>query len=207
MRSFFVRLRTGLFEHRGALVSVAAHLALLMCLVSGVGHYTRVEPYRLPGTAKGDVLLTYYSPGSIQPSKAKTPFVKPERTISVSPLADNRSAPQQNPAQAQKADAGEGAAQQSGLGQGDITIALESYFPHPNPDLSSLPHGTKGDVILDALIDEQGKITKLTLIQGLGSPIDETVIDTVRQWLYTPAKRNGIPVASEQELHFHYERR
>jgi periplasmic protein TonB len=206
MRTFFLWLRTGFLQHRGALLSAAVHLALLLCLVSGAGHYATVAPYRLPGTDKGNVLLTYYSPGSLRPSKSKTPFVKPEKTTAVSALQDRRSAPQQNPAQAQKADAGEGAAQQSGLGQGDITIALETYFPHPVPDLSSLPHGTKGDVILDAVIDDQGNITKLTLVQGLGPSIDEVVIATVQQWHYTPAKRNGTPVPSEQELHFHYER-
>jgi protein TonB len=36
--------------------------------------------------------------------------------------------------------------------------------------------------------------------------VDETVIAAVRQWEYTPAKKNGVPVVSEQELHFHYER-
>ena len=61
-------------------------------------------------------------------------------------------------------------------------------------------------MILDAVIDDHGKITQLTLVKGLGSPVDETVIATVQQWTYTPAMKNGVPVASEQELHFHYER-
>jgi len=46
---------------------------------------------------------------------------------------------------------------------------LETYFPYPQPDLTSLPRGTKGDIILDAVIDESGKITELTLVKGLGS--------------------------------------
>jgi protein TonB len=28
----------------------------------------------------------------------------------------------------------------------------------------------------------------------------------VKQWLFTPATKGGVPVASEQEFHFHYER-
>src|ERR1039458_3712309 len=80
------------------------------------------------------------------------------------------------------------------------------YFPHPTPDLSGLPHGTEGDVVLDAVIDEHGKIAHLTLLKGLGAPIDQAVIATVQQWCYTPAKKEGIPVPSEQELHFHYQR-
>jgi protein TonB len=61
-------------------------------------------------------------------------------------------------------------------------------------------------VVLDAVIDEHGNVAQLTLVKGLGSPIDQDVIATVQQWRYTPAMKNGVPVASEQELHFHYER-
>jgi hypothetical protein len=32
-------------------------------------------------------------------------------------------------------------------------------------------------------------------------------MQTVNQWTYVPAMKNGVPVASVQELHFHYERR
>jgi protein TonB len=61
-------------------------------------------------------------------------------------------------------------------------------------------------VILDAVIDEHGKISDLKLMHGLGQPIDDVVIATVRQWSFAPATRNGVPIPSEQELHFHYER-
>ncbi len=60
-------------------------------------------------------------------------------------------------------------------------------------------------MILNAVIDER-EYSELTLLKGLGSPVDEYVIATVQQWKYTPAKKNGVPVVSEQELHFHYER-
>jgi protein TonB len=93
------------------------------------------------------------------------------------------------------------------LGDGDVTIALEKYFPYPKPSLSTLPAGFAGDVILNAVIDEHGKVAQLTLLHGVGSPIDDQVIQTVEQWTYVPAMKNGVPVASVQELHFHYERR
>jgi protein TonB len=43
-------------------------------------------------------------------------------------------------------------------------------------------------------------------MKGLGQPIDDVVIATVKQWSFAPATRNGVPIPSEQELHFHYER-
>jgi protein TonB len=106
---------------------------------------------------------------------------------------------------APSAEIGSGTSTQSGLGEGDIKIASQTYFPYPKPDLSSIPDGTHGDVILNAVIDENGKISDLTLLKGLGPSIDNAVIAVVKKWSYTPATKNGIPVPSEQELHFHYD--
>jgi protein TonB len=91
------------------------------------------------------------------------------------------------------------------LGDGDISIALMQYFPDPRPDLSRLPHGSRGDVILEATIDATGKISQLTVKQGLGYGVDEAVVATVQQWTFRPAERGGKAVASEQEFHFHFE--
>ena len=206
MRPFFSRLTTQLSERRSQLVSIAIHGAALLFLLGDViPHSPSVKPYRLPGTEKGNTLLTYYAPGSAHPAMAAAelksrqkakPAVSDKHTLEAPKTQSSEPASQ----------AGAGVAAESGLGEGDITIALQSYFPYPKPDLSALPHGTKGDVILNAVIDENGKIKELTLIKGLGTPIDQQVIATVEKWTYTPAMRRGVPVASEQELHFHYER-
>jgi protein TonB len=207
MGSFLSGLKAESSRHKGELLSIAAHLCLLFLLFGGgFGRSAQVMPYRLPGTANGISVLTYYSPGSLHRAtsvaKAKTPDKpKPAPAMHLVPRA-----PQLDLAKAAESEAGVGNSAQSGLGEGDITIALQSYFPYPTPDLSSLPHGTKGDVILDAVIDADGKISQLTLLKGLGSTVDQSVIATVQQWRYTPAMRKGVPVASEQELHFHYER-
>jgi periplasmic protein TonB len=206
MRSFLSRLKAGTLRHRSELLSIAAHLCLLLLLAGGIGRSAKVMPYRLPGTDKGVSLLTYYSPGSLQSVTSKAPAKSPEKARPAPLLPPVPIASQPDLAKAAESQAGVGSSAQSGLGDGDITIALQSYFPYPTPDLSKLPHGTKGDVILDAVIDEHGNITVLTLLKGLGSPVDESVIATVQQWHYTPAMRKGVPVASEQELHFHYER-
>jgi periplasmic protein TonB len=206
MRAFLLRMKAECLRHRSELLSIAAHSALLFCLFGGIGRSAQVVPYKLPGTATGITLLTYYAPGSKQPMTSKSPFKSPEKAKLSSSLHPVASAPQVERAQATEAKAGVGTAAESGLGEGDITIALQSYFPYPKPDLSALPHGTKGDVILDAVIDEHGRIKELTLLKGLGSPVDESVIATVQSWTYTPAMKNGVPITSEQELHFHYER-
>jgi protein TonB len=137
---------------------------------------------------------------------SESPAKRVEKKRSVASTEHTLEAPQVAHTQQAQTEVGVGTSARSGLGEGDITIALQTYFPYPKPDLSGLPHGTKGDVVLDAVIDEHGKIAQLTLLKGLGSPIDESVIATVQSWSYTPAMKNGVPVTSEQELHFHYER-
>lgn len=90
------------------------------------------------------------------------------------------------------------------LGSGDIQIALTVYSPSPKPDLSQLPHGTQGEVVLDVTIDPSGKVADLAVLHPLGYGIDNAVLNTVRTWVFHPATENGNPVESVQELHFHY---
>jgi protein TonB len=193
-------------ERRGAVVSAAVHAAVLVCVLGGFRWGARVAPYKLPGMANGARTLTYFSAGSPQaavkdaPVKTAEAAKQPVETVVHSAAVKAASAP------AVEADAGAGDSAKSGVGEGNIDIALQKYFPYPKPDLSTMKRGTEGDVILDAVIDEHGKIASLTVVQGLGEPIDGTVIATVEQWSYTPAMKDGVAVASEQELRFHYQR-
>jgi protein TonB len=200
-------LRRVWIERRSAVVSAGIHVGVLGVLLGGFHWAPKVAPYRLPGTETGIRTLTYFSAGNPQPHSIDSPVKNAQVEKKVVDKARDALRPAKpESAPATRADAGSGDAVKSGLGEGNITIALQKVFPYPKPDLSSMAHGTSGDVILDAVIDEHGKISALTLLKGLGDPIDKNVIATVEQWSYTPAMKDGVPVASEQELHFHYER-
>jgi protein TonB len=186
--------------------SVMVHVVVVLVALGVLHRAVRVAPYKLPGTAHGVELLTYYDPGSAVHAPS---VVAPKKAAAAKPVSVTKAAvaaPTPVPVPAASAQAGEQSAAMSGVGQGDISLALEKYFPYPRPDLSALPRGTRGDVILDAVVGPDGKIAELTLVQGLGPGIDEVVIATVKQWSYTPAMKGGVPVPSKQELHFHYER-
>jgi protein TonB len=189
---------------RGPVLSIAVHAAIILAFTVWIHRTPRIAPFRLPGTAKGLTLLTYYSPGSLKPVASDSPVHSRQTRNATSGHRKTVSEP--TPPQPPQADAGTGNRTESGLGEGDIRIALLQHFPYPKPDLSALAHGTRGDVVLDAVIDEHGRVTQLTLLKGLAPAIDQAVIATVRQWLFTPATKDGVPVASEQEFHFHYER-
>jgi len=190
---------------RWATASIALHLAVLAAIV-----YTRtprLTKVSMPGDRNGHRILLTYNPGS---SIAQASTLQAEKHLPPAPIKSHTpSAP--TPAQAAPAatvastnpDTTPGA---DGLGDGNMTIALELAHPYPHPDLSQLPSGTRGDVVVDVVIDKTGHIAKFTMAHGLGHGIDETVLATIQQWTFQPATRNGQPVASEQELLFHYER-
>jgi protein TonB len=192
-----------------ATASALLHLLVLAALIHTRASW--IAPIRLPGSPHGSNLLLTYSPGKapVQAS-APNPKTQPKQAASATPLptptvaktATTASPNTSAPASTQP-DSIAGA---DSLGSGNINIALVSFFPTPKPDLSALPRGTKGDVILDIVIDTTGKIADIKMTSGLGHGIDENVIATVQQWTFHPATKDGQPVASEQELHFHYEK-
>jgi protein TonB len=184
-------------------------LAILATLIHQTRHHFMTVKY--PGTADGHNLVLSYLPGRAPkpavapPPKAKPLEVKSKLALKQEPekIAPTATSPNRDSPPSEHPDAASGA---DALGSGNITIALAKFFPRPRPDLSSLPEGTRGDVVLDVTIDTSGKISDLKLIKGLSRTVDDFVIATVRQWTFTPASRDGQPIPSEQELHFHYEK-
>ena len=186
-----------------AAASIVLHLSVLGVLL--YHRQPQLIPDQLPGELSGHHLLLTYSPGdSAPPSTFKTQkqpankavFPHPVPARIPAPITPSAATPSTSTGASSGADA---------LGQGDTTLALVVVHPSPKPDLSQLPSGTRGDVVVDVVIDQTGRIAKSSLARGLGHGIDETVLATIQQWTFQPATRNGVPVASEQELLFHYE--
>ncbi|HEY0796917.1 MAG TPA: TonB family protein, partial [Acidisarcina sp.] len=176
------------------------------------------------GTSRGTRIDLTYNPGrapvpSLRRDLSKAPsaapqMLKPSQTTIVPPV-DNaalaelahphlpllqESAVNDTPSSpAPDANAGS-----DSFGSGDVQIALTTYSPSPRPNLSTLPRGTQGDVIVDVTIDPTGKVADLQILQTPGYGVEDTVMKTVKTWQFKPATRNGVAVASIQELLFHY---
>jgi protein TonB len=189
------------------LASVGAHIAVLALLL-----YHRAPVLKataLPGNLNGHRLLLTYDPGSGSKSIASlqthAQLPKPAHDPLPSLRVPSTPPPSTVSAPATSLTTNDSSGNDA-LGQGDIKIASLLVHPVPAPDLSKLPSGTRGDVVVDIVIDPEGHIAKFTMQRGLGHGIDETVLATIQQWTFQPATRNGVPVTSEQELLFHYER-
>ena len=191
---------------RWATVSFAAHLCVIGALL-----YVRspkLTPVDRPGDATGHLMSLTYAPGMSAPAaKLESPKSPPRPPTPASTLPTPAPASPAVTAAATAATSSPDAASGvDALGDGNTTVALVVVHPSPKPDLSQLPSGTSGDVIVDVVIDKDGKIAKYTMMRGLGHGVDQTVLATIQQWTFQPATRDGRPVASEQELLFHYVR-
>jgi TonB family protein len=54
----------------------------------------------------------------------------------------------------------------------------------------------EGTVKLQATVQQDGTVTDIQVVQGLGMGLDEAAVAAVRQWRFRPATRNGEPVAA-----------
>jgi protein TonB len=59
---------------------------------------------------------------------------------------------------------------------------------------------------VDITIDAGGKVSDLTVLKTPGYGIESSVASTVRTWTFRPATKDGVAVASVQELLFHFVR-
>jgi TonB family protein len=86
----------------------------------------------------------------------------------------------------------------------EIIPALPQVFPDPAVSRADLPSGVQGDVIVEVTIDEQGNVVETRLIRGIGYGIEDRVLATLRQWHFRPASKDGVTIASQHIVTFHY---
>ena len=54
--------------------------------------------------------------------------------------------------------------------------------------------GVEGDVVLEIVVRSDGSVGQVSIVQRLGSGLDQRAVDAVRQWRFSPARRHGTPV-------------
>jgi TonB family protein len=62
-----------------------------------------------------------------------------------------------------------------------------------------------GVVIVQAVIDEQGRVVDVRLVKGLPMGLDRSAMDAVKQWRFTAATRHGRPVKAYFNLTVRFE--
>jgi protein TonB len=178
-------------------MAASAALHVLILLFAANAWWFGARKMKPVGSPSGSRHMMVYNASKTFPQassayKAPIHTVRPARTL----LA----APAQVPDLQQATAPGS----EQALGNGEVSIRYVQAFPAEKPDLAGA--GATGDIKLDVLIDETGHIARIRARTGMTPSIDRMVIATVEQWVFQPAMRDGHPVSTSEELHFHYDR-
>lgn len=85
--------------------------------------------------------------------------------------------------------------------QGDVTAPVKLYAPAPLRILETMMRNdVHQKVVLQAIIDEQGCVTEVRVVQRAGLELDRAAAETVTRWVFKPATRDGRPVAVWYQL-------
>ena len=91
---------------------------------------------------------------------------------------------------------GEGGGTGGGPSRPGSGIAAPSLVREVKPQYTEEARrlGVEGDVVLEIVVRSDGSVGQVSIVQRLGSGLDQRAIDAVRQWRFSPARRHGTPV-------------
>jgi TonB family protein len=103
---------------------------------------------------------------------------------------------------------GLGEGQGSGIGEGSgggtgggpyragSGVAPPVLLREVKPDYTEEARARKieGDVVMEIVVNRDGSVGSVRLLQGLGYGLDARATAAVRQWRFSPATRQGVPV-------------
>lgn len=87
----------------------------------------------------------------------------------------------------------------------EVRPALPIATTDPFVSRSEVPGGG-GDVVIEISIDETGTIVDKRVLVSLGPVIDAKVLAALETWHFQPAMRDGVAIASKQDVHYHFPR-
>jgi TonB family protein len=163
-----------------------------------------------PGAAKPAAKAAARPQAKREATPSLTPEAKPEPTPDAQPdttvaAADNSSGGGDDQAIAPFPDWQTNMAGGHAFMHHEIKNALPVFTPEPPILHGDVPEEARGkDVVLNVVINDQGSIVQVQVVQGIGYGVERAIVDTLRQWVYVPAKFNGMAIASQQQLHFHF---
>jgi TonB family protein len=86
-----------------------------------------------------------------------------------------------------------------------VNPALPVFTPDPPILHHEIPDVARGkEIVLEVVIDNQGSIVQATVLKGIGYGVESSIMETLRRWIFVPAKVNGMAIGSRRQLSFHF---
>jgi TonB family protein len=104
----------------------------------------------------------------------------------------------------------------------DRRVQVQSRLNQPNSDNVRLPSSihtrapeqkatgatstgasekvVEGIVILNIVVDREGKVTKVKVVRSLTPDMDRKAVEKVKTWKFNPSRKDGMPVAVEMNV-------
>jgi protein TonB len=77
---------------------------------------------------------------------------------------------------------------------GDVSPPVKVYSPVPRYTEDARKGRVQGVVILQAIIDDVGNVNDVSVLKGLPLGLSESAMETVKEWKFKPARKNGVAV-------------
>ena len=87
---------------------------------------------------------------------------------------------------------------------GGVSASRLTYGPDPEYSERARKVGYEGTCVLWLIVDTNGKPKDVKVVRSLGMGLDEKAIDTVRSWRFTPARKQGKPVAVQINVEINF---
>lgn len=89
--------------------------------------------------------------------------------------------------------------------EGDVQPPKRTYAPAPRyPEGIAKEDRKQGKVVVKAVIDEQGNVAEVDVVESLESVYDQAAMDAIKQWRFKPATLDGeaVPVYYTLTINF-----
>ena len=88
---------------------------------------------------------------------------------------------------------------------GEVAAPVRIHFIKPRYTEIARRARITGSVILETVIDRDGRVTEIKVLKRLGMGLTESAVEAVAQWRFKPSTLNGRPVAVIYRPTVHFE--
>ena len=92
----------------------------------------------------------------------------------------------------------------SPLAGGSITGPVPIYSPDPEFSEEARKAKLQGQVVLEVVVDTDGRAHRIRVRASLGLGLDEKAIEAVETWRFRPGHRNGKPMAVPATIYINF---
>jgi TonB family protein len=86
----------------------------------------------------------------------------------------------------------------------DYQLAVQTAGQIPSISADAVPPHFEQYVIVEVTIDVDGHVAEALIVAGMVTPtIERTLLSAIREFKYSPAKRDGVPIPSQRDIVIH----